>query len=173
MKTIDTVLQPIVDYLISITRNTQKGWYELEIGLPKKWVFDENDEIGCEILSKLSEGSIVRIFPKNSDILIDDLIAFVEIIIDTNKKIADKEKEFTSRMEEMKNKLEEEAKKFFEELDELKQNSFKKNSDNFVEKKKETRGRKPKIPVPNDNDGTENDNNSTIESEGNIITTSE
>jgi len=167
MKTIDIALQPIIDYLISITRNTQKGWFELEIGVPKGWVFDENDEISCEILSKLSEGSIVKIFPKNPDVLIDDLVAFVEVIIDTNKKIADKEKEFTSRMEEMKGKLEEEAKKFFEELDELKQNSFKKNSDNFVEKKKETRGRKPKIPVLNNNSGA------ITTTEGNTIVTSE
>ena len=46
MKTIDIALQPIIDYLISISRNTVKGWYELEVGIPKGWVFDENDEIG-------------------------------------------------------------------------------------------------------------------------------
>ena len=144
MKTIDIALQPIIDYLISITRNTQKGWFELEIGVPKGWVFDENDEIGYETLSKLTEGTIIKIFPKKNDILIDDLVTFVEVIIETNKKIAEKEKEFTNKMEEMKGKLEEEAKKYFEELDELKQKSFKRNSDDFVEKKKETRGRKPK-----------------------------
>lgn len=147
MKTINIALQPVEGYLFSIARNPQEGWYELEVGIPKGWVFDENDEIGCEILSKLDKGNVVKIFPKKTDILIDDLVTFVEVIIETNKKIADKEKEFTNRMEEMKGKLEEEAKKFFEELDELKQNSFKKNSDNFVEKKKETRVRKPKNTV--------------------------
>lgn len=147
MKTIDIALQPVEGYLFSITRNPVEGWYELEVGIPKGWVFDENDEISCEILSKLDKGNVVKIQPKKADVLIDDLVAFVEVIIETNKKIADKEKEFTSRMEEMKGKLEEEAKKFFEELDELKQHSFKKNSETFVEKKKETRIRKPKVPV--------------------------
>ena len=166
MKTIDIALQPIIDYLISISRNTVKGWYELEVGIPKGWVFDENDEIGYETLSKLSEGSIIKIFPKKNDILIDDLVTFVEVIIETNKKIAEKEKEFTNKMEEMKGKLEEEAKKYFEELDELRQKSFKRNSDDFVEKKKETRGRKPKnLTFSNDGSGTGVESTSVITSE--------
>lgn len=163
MKTINIALQPVEGYLISITRSTVNGWYELEVGIPKGWVFDENDEISCEILSELDKGNVVKISPKKADVLIDDLVTFVEVVIETNRKIADKEKEFTNRMEEMKGKLEEEAKKFFEELDELKQNSFKKNSETFVEKKKETRVKKAKIPVLADESlGNVSSSNSTI-----------
>jgi len=155
MKTIDSALQPITGFLISITRDTVNGWYEIEIGLPKGWVFDENDEIKCEVLNKTDAGSLVKISPKKSDILIDDLISFVEIIIQTNKRIAEKEKEFTDKMEEMKMALEKEARKFYEELDELKDNSFKKISENFVAEKKETRGRKPKnLTIPESTDST-------------------
>jgi hypothetical protein len=157
MKTIDSALQPITGFLFSITRDTVNGWYEIEIGLPKGWVFDENDEIKCEILNKTDAGSLVKISPKKSDILIDDLVSFVEIIIQTNKRIAEKEKEFTDKMEEMKTALEKEARKFYEELDELKENSFKRVNENFVTEKKETRGRKPKnltAPESTDNSTT-------------------
>jgi phenylalanyl-tRNA synthetase alpha subunit len=147
MKTIDSALQPIAGYLLSITRNTIDGWYEIEIGIPSSWVFDENDEIKCEILSKSDAGKLIKISPKNSDILIDDLVSFVQIIMETNKKIAEKEKQFTDKMEEMKMALEKEAKHFYTELDELKANSFKKINDTFVEQKKETRHRRTKAEM--------------------------
>lgn len=144
MKTIETILEPTNGYINSFTRNTVKGWWELEVGLPKTWVFDENDEIKCEIITQNDIGKLIKVSPKNSDVVIDDLIVFVEIIIQTNQKIAEKEKEFTDKMEEMKGVLEAEAKKFYAELDELKANSFKTVNENFVKEKKETRGRKPK-----------------------------
>ncbi len=132
MKPIESALKPIEGYLISLTRNTQKGWYFLTIGIPKGWVFTENDEISCTVIEKLEGGNIIEIAPKNKNIVEDDLVNFVEIIIETNEKIAQKEREFTDEMQEMKKMLEEKAKKFYEELDELKDNSFKKNSDEFV-----------------------------------------
>ena len=125
MKTIEAILDPISSYLISITRNPMEGWYEMEIGIPKGWVFNENKEIKCEILSEEEAGKLVKISPKNSDIVIDDLVAFIVVIIATNKKIADKEKEFTDKMAAMRNTLEKEVKEFYEELDEIKENSFK------------------------------------------------
>jgi len=129
MGEIDLALQPINGYLISIIRNTVDGWYELEIGLPASWVFDENEKISCEILVEEDAGKIIKIAPKKTNILIDDLIKFVGIIIQTNEKIAEKEKEFTDKMEDMKKRLELEAKKFYEELDDLKESSFKKISE--------------------------------------------
>ena len=132
MKTIELALESTNGYINSFTRNTVEGWWELEVGLPKTWVFDENDEINCETLFQNDVGKLIKVSPKNSDIVIDDLISFVEIIINTNQKIADKEKQFTDRMQEMKGVLEKEAKKFYEELDELRINSFQNLNDNFV-----------------------------------------
>lgn len=153
MKIVETALQPVEGYLVSIKRNTVNGWYELEIGLPVKWVYDENNEIKCEVLNKNDVGVLVKISPKNSNIVIDDLINFVGVIIETNQKIAEKEKEFTDRMEQMKGMLETEARKFYDELDELRNNSFKQHSDNFVKnlhpnnEKKETKGKKAKDKI--------------------------
>jgi len=150
MKVIENALEPITGYLMSIKRNALNGWYELEIGIYSSWVFDENNEIKCEVISESKEGKLIRISPKNNGIVIDDLVAFVEVIIETNKKIADKEKQFTDKMAEMKGMLEMEAKKFYGELEELKVNSFKNINDSFVKnlhtegERKETRGRKPK-----------------------------
>jgi uncharacterized protein with von Willebrand factor type A (vWA) domain len=153
MKTIELALQPVEGYLISITRNLMDGWYEIEIGIPNNWVFDENNEIKCEILAEDNKYKAIKISPKNRNIVIDDLIAFFEIIINTNKKIAEKEEEFKLQMEEMKKGLEKKASAFFKELDELKENSFKKINDNFVknihkdndDEKKSKKTRQPKV----------------------------
>ena len=152
MGTINSILEPITGYLISITRNTIDGWYEIEIGVPKGWVLDENKEIKCEVINENENGKLIKISPKNNKIIVDDLIAFVQIIIQTNGKIAEKEKEFTVKMQKMKGTLEEEAKKFYEELDELKINSFKNINVKFEkslnsDEKIETRGRKKKNEI--------------------------
>jgi hypothetical protein len=141
MKTIDLALQDVTGYLISITRNTKNGWYELEMGIPKNWVYDETDEISCEILNESKTGKLVNVAPKNEDILIDDLITFLKIIILTNEKIAEKQLEFESKMQEMKVSLEAEARKFYKELDELRETSFTALNDETPENNK-----KPKRP---------------------------
>ena len=154
MKTIENILEPITGYLISITRDTLKGWYVLEVGIPKGWVFDENKEIRCDVLSENNNGRLIKISPKKTNIAVDDLIGFVEIIIKTNAKIAEREKQFADKMANMKKTLEEEAKQFYRELDELKENSFKNLNDKFEkslsegkEVKKSTRGRPRKTSV--------------------------
>lgn len=136
MKTIELALQPITGYLILMARDTINGWYEIEIGLPLKWVFASNDDINCEILIENDLGRRIKISPKNQKICIDDLILFVETIINVNQQIEIKENEFTDKMIDMKNALEKEAKKFYEELDNLKEKSLKNFCENVVKKEK-------------------------------------
>jgi ribosomal protein L24 len=152
METIESILNPITGYLISITRDTVNGWYEMEIGIHKGWVFDENKEIKCEVVTEGENGKIIKISPKNNKIIVDDLVTFVKIIIETNKKIAEKENEFTSKMQKMKGDLEKEVNIFYKELDELKINSFKNINVEFEkslnsDEKIETRGRKKKNEI--------------------------
>jgi len=125
MKAIESALEPINEYFVSLVRNTMEGWYEIEIGIPSNWVFDDNDEIKCEIINQIDVGKVIKISPKVYGVTADDLVSFVEVIIQTNENISAKEKEFTDRMEQMKAQLEKEAKKFYEELDDLKEKSFK------------------------------------------------
>lgn len=132
MKELELILEPLEGYLSNITRNPSMGWYEIEIGIHKNWVFDGNNEIGCDVISEGEKGKMIKIYPKNNSISIDDLILFAEVIINTNQKIAEKEKQFADKMEEMKKTLEKQASDFYRELDELKDNSFKKLNDNFV-----------------------------------------
>lgn len=140
MNVIENALDPIGGYFISLTRNTMKGWHEIEIGIPSNWVFDDNDDIKCEIINQVDEGKFIKVSPKEYGVSADDLVAFIEVIIQTNERISAKEREFTDKMEQMKAQLEKEAKKFYEELDELKEKSFKQGQVpvkiNLEEKKK-------------------------------------
>jgi len=145
MNPIETILEPTNGYIRSFTRDTVNGWWEVEVGMPKTWVFSENKDISCILITENDVGKLIKISPKKSTIVFDDLINFVEIIIETNKRIANKEKEFTDKMEEMKNTLENEAKKFYNELDELKINSFK-NLNQKLNPISEKTTRKPRQP---------------------------
>jgi len=154
MKPIESALEPITGYLISISRDTQKGWYFLTVGIPKGWVVSENNEIVCKIFEETGEGKLIEIAPRNENIAVDDLVDFVMVIIETNEKIAQKEQEFTNEMQEMKRMLEEKAKRFYEELDELKDNSFKKNSDEFVKTLQSQKDEKRRVGRPKKEDST-------------------
>ncbi len=144
MKLIDNALNSITGYLLSINRNTEKGWYELNIGLPKSWVVNETKDIAITIVAQDDNGKLITVLPKNDSVVVDDLVIFVELIIETNKKILEKENEFKRKMEEFKKNLELETAKYYNELDELKDSSFKNLSEELEVKKK---GRKPKDKV--------------------------
>jgi uncharacterized protein with von Willebrand factor type A (vWA) domain len=161
MKIIESALHPTDGYITTFTRNTVEGWWELEVGIPKSWVFNENNEIKCDVITESDFGKLIKISPKNTNVVIDDLVSFVEIIIKTNEKIAKKEQEFGNEMAEMKKMLEEKAKKFYQELDELKENSFKKNNDEFVKSLQSEKEDKKRVGRPrkeeNTTDQTTND----------------
>jgi len=154
MGTIDSLLQPILNNFLSLDRDTFNGWYELKIGIPKAWVYKENDDIKCETVNSNDTGTVLKIFSEKPNVIVDDLFKFVKILIKTNEEISEKELEFTKKMEEMKITLENEAEKFYKELDDMKDRSFnnltatetKKTSikDISLIPKKATRGR-PKV----------------------------
>lgn len=154
MKEVESILEPISSNFISLTRNPMKGWFELEIGIPNTWVFDANKEIDVEIVNETEVGKVIKIVPKNGNVVVDDVILFARIIISTNRKIAEKEQDLKNQLEEMKRGMEKKAGSFFKELDELKENAFKKLNDNFVDeltgKKRLRKKRTPKEPKAGD-----------------------
>lgn len=139
MGVIQDKLKPIEEYMAILSRDTIKGWYEMEVGMPANWVYSENKDIKCEVLAEDDNYKLIKLSPKNVKITADDLVDFFEIIIQTNEKIAQKEEEFKKRMEKIKEELEGEAKKFYEELDSLKENSFKNVTVRFENKLDESK----------------------------------
>lgn len=119
-------LRPIEGYMLSLRRDTMNGWYEMEIGLPAGWIYRGNDYIECEVVKEMKAGTLIKIYPKVDGILVDDLISFVGLILNTNSKIAEKEREFTDSLEQSKEQLNAVAKRFYTELDDLKKQSFSK-----------------------------------------------
>jgi hypothetical protein len=153
MKEVESILEPISSNFVSLIRNPMKGWFELEIGIPNTWVFDANKEIDIETVNETEVGKVIKIIPKNNNVVVDDVILFARIIISTNKKIAEKEQELKNQLEEMKKGMEKKAGSFFKELDELKENAFKKLNDSFVDElngKKPRKKRTPKEPKAGD-----------------------
>ena len=81
MKPIEKALNKLEGYLLSIERDVMKGHYELKVGIPKKWVYESTDKVECEVIHSTKEGDVVKVFALEDDIILDDLILFVNIII--------------------------------------------------------------------------------------------
>ena len=124
MKTIEEGLEPFSGHLLALKRDTLNGWYYLEIGIPKDWIFNDNDFIECENIQKSDEGVMLKIAPKEEGIIVDDLFAFVMLIIQTNSKISKMENEFTDQMAHVKKDLEDQYKDFYKQLQDLREQSF-------------------------------------------------
>ena len=125
MKPLEKALKNIDGYLLSVERDAMKGKYELKVGIPKKWVYEANEKVECEVIHSTKQGDIVKIFSTNDDIVIDDLIEFVNIIIDTNKQIAEMAEEHENALKEAVKKLEDLEVSFNEQIENMAKNSFK------------------------------------------------
>jgi len=136
MKNLQAILNGLEGYLISIQRNAEEAMYELEVGIPKNWVYKPTKRIDYETIHEGDNGSIIKVFGIKDDVVIDDLIDFVEVIIETNKRIQLMQEEFDQRMIETKKQLEHQALEFYERLDEVKETSFKSIDEQLQETKR-------------------------------------
>jgi len=143
MKNLQTILNNVEGYLISIQRNAEDGMYELEVGIPKNWVYKATKTIDYETILESDAGAIIKIFAKDNSLVIDDLIDFVDVIIETNQRIARMQEEFDEKMKKTKEELVSERLLFDEKLDEVRETSFK----SIEEQLKENKRRKTVDPI--------------------------
>lgn len=123
-KPIDEILTPLHGYLLSIERDVDNSSYIINMGIPASWTYKETNVIECEVIATNDKGTLLKIYGKNETIVIDDLIEYCRIIIETNEKIQKMQDEFDKKMIEMKEKLIQEQRSFLDELDEMKDKSF-------------------------------------------------
>ncbi len=123
-KTLEKILSKLDGYLMSITRNIDTGMYELEVGFRKNWVFKSNDDVKCNTTIESDNGSMVTISGKHDEVTIDDLVDYVNRIIETNQKITDMQDKFEKQLEEQKKKIEEQILQFEDEMEEFKESSL-------------------------------------------------
>ena len=124
MKVLEKILKNLDGYLISIKRNIETGKYELEIGIPINWIFKSNDLVECEVLHESDKGTLAKVKSIKDDVGIDDLVNYVNVIVQTNKSIEKKREEFNKQLEEEKKKLEEDIISFEEEIQSMQEKSF-------------------------------------------------
>lgn len=136
MRTLEKILDRLDGKLLSIERNTELGSYELKIGLPATWVYKKTDFVELDEIHKSDKGVLLKIYSTDDAVCIDDLIDYINVIIDTNEKIAAKEDEYNRLMQERKKQLEDEFSKYEEEIEELREKSFKSMSAEDEEKSK-------------------------------------
>lgn len=123
-KPIDEILTPLHGYLLSIERDVENSSYVINMGIPASWTYKATNVIECDVVASSDKGTLLKIFAKNETIVIDDLIEYCRIIIETNEKIQKMQEEFDKKMVEMKEKLIQEQRSFLDELDEMKDKSF-------------------------------------------------
>ena len=112
-------LEKIKEYLISIENYYENDGWILKIGLPSKWVVNNNELINVSMVTEMDEGKIISIRPMGDNVTIDVLLEFVMLIIQTNQAIIDKQKEFELEIKKMENEIAEKTKGYFSEISKL------------------------------------------------------
>ncbi len=124
MGAVNDALKPVKTNFYSMIRNHENGWYDLEFGIPDKWIFSGNEEIECEVVKENNVGKVLKIYPKNGVDNVDDLFDFMKGLISINEEIDMKNLELENRMKLKKAEFEEEFKSHYTELDEIKATAF-------------------------------------------------
>ena len=166
MSIIENELKRVAGYLIGIYRDPLNGWYEIEVGIQKSWVYESNKDIVCEDIGHESDkGKVIIIKPIKSGVTVDDLINYLGTIIKINFDIQKKEEEFIEEMKKLEKTLESRKNAFYDELNSLKELSFKGNikpdtdSKNVSDVSDKGRGRPPKNRLKTDSTTNSKTNN--------------
>jgi hypothetical protein len=150
-KTLDKILKKLDGYLVSIERNLDTDMYELKVGFRKNWVYKSTDDIECDVVIEAETGSVAIISGKHEEVIIDDLVDFVNKVIDTNKKITQMQEEFEDKLEEQKQLIADQILQFEEEIEEMRETSFK-DEEEVEPTKKSSKNTKEKEEVFIDED---------------------
>lgn len=134
-------LKPIDGYVLGVNRNTENGYYELNIGVPKDWEILTSKTILSEVILHHEEnGDILRIYSKDEDVVIDDLLDFVIEIVKSNEEIEQIQRELDEELANKRKNLEAELKMIYETFENRKKQLLGKNKPETQELK--TNGKK-------------------------------
>jgi hypothetical protein len=147
MSVINDLLEPLNGYLFNIERNYEMGRYEVQIGIPKNWTYENGNKISCEVLRENEKGFLIKIFSEHEDVYIDDLIVFGEKIVSINKKLEEEKLEFDKFLEAKKISLENEVKEFYDKMEKTKLNAFKGESTEEADLKEQPKKKGSKTEV--------------------------
>lgn len=127
MRAVEKILNKLDSYLYSIKRDTIRGWYVLEVGIPVKWTHKSTSKISSEEVGNNEKMKMIKINPNeeyDGDVCIDELLDYANQIIVNNKKIEDMRASFEKKMEQIAEKLEEEYERFEEEIEEIEEGLY-------------------------------------------------
>lgn len=154
MGAVNKILSKLDSYLYTIKRDTVKGWYVLEVGVPSSWTYKSTSKINCEETGSTEKMCMIQINPnEDSDITIDELLVFAVQIVDNNKRIEKMREDFESKMLEIKEKLAEEYEKFEVEIEGVEDNLFDEKTKKTLKvdnKEKAKTENKEKVKVENE-----------------------
>ena len=139
MRTIERILSKLDSYLYTIKRDTKKGWYVLEIGIPASWTYKSNSKVECKELGGNEKSVLVQINPLEDDVSVDSLLEFAVQVVNNNKKIEKMREDFELKMSDIKVKLEEEYETFEDEIENIGDNLFDKEEKDTKTKKVEVK----------------------------------
>lgn len=153
-------LEKVKEYLISIENDYETDSWVIKVGLPAKWVVNNNDLINISIITEMNEGKIISIRPISPNITIDVLLEFISLIIKTNQAIIDRQKEFALEVKKMEEEIAEKTKGYFNEINKLGASQAEILSDTTNLTKESSTGKTKKIkklPIENIDENLMND----------------
>lgn len=116
------LFEDVEDWFWKLEFNADSSMYELFLGIPNYWVYsDTESDIKIEMVIKMEENSIVRIYSTNEEITIDDILNVAKQLVNKNKELEQRKEQHREEMENLKNILIEKEKNFLEYIDTVKE----------------------------------------------------
>lgn len=118
------LFQDVEEWFWKLEYNPELNSYELYLGIPTDWVYNEKSEgVTIELIHELELNSIIKISYTDEDLTVDDVIDTAKQLISKNRELEKRKESHRLEMENLKNILIEKEKNFLEYVDKVKDNS--------------------------------------------------
>lgn len=119
------LFQDVEDWFWKLEFNPETQSYELYLGIPNDWVYNQNtEEIKIELIHQLEDNSIIKIYYTDGDFTVDDVLDTAKLLISKNKELEKRKEAHREEMERLKNLLIEKEKNFLEYIDTVKDHTL-------------------------------------------------
>lgn len=108
------LFEDIEEWFWKLEFNPESNSYELYMGIPNDWeaLKAEIKEVDIELIHKLEQNMMIKIFTTGETSTIDDVIETAKLIVALNKELERKKEEHRKEMERLRDLLIEKQKNF-------------------------------------------------------------
>jgi hypothetical protein len=147
MRAVEKALHKLEGRIAQIKRNPNTAKYEIQVAFPKNWHFQSTKNFELENILGSENGVLLNLSTSSDEISIDDMLDYIQQIVDTNEAIEREEKALEEQMEAEKKAIEKKFLESYKKIQKMKEQGLKSKQSSKTTRKKQPKKTTPKREI--------------------------